>query len=431
MALPVPSIPSDPGLPGARGLFGPGGVRTVAGFLADRGWTLSHARPVQAMYRPGRSLLVRYRVAAEGPVGPRSLTLCAEARARARGVRAVPEGFVERFDVADPVERRGDVLVWAFPYDPFLSGSADAAWGGAVRESLSHGGRRPAAVSVEPVRYRPRRRAVFRYRALHLGQGGRRWVTAFGKVLPRDKVRRIEDAASGLRRVGRRVPLALPSFRVGEDGFVIPAMAGRSLRDVLISGGSLPSPSRVASLPATLAAAVEDAGVTSLGTRPTASALAAPAAETVARLVPESGAAAHRIVEAAVEEESDEPPRSSVVHGDLYEAQVFVGAGFRLGLIDLDDLGQGDAALDAANFSAHLLALAMAVPAAADRLLAYRRLVRPAFASALRLAPGALAWREAVCMLLLATGPFRVLDPAWPFEVGRRVALAVRLLEEP
>jgi hypothetical protein len=34
-------------------------------------------------------------------------------------------------------------------------------------------------------------------------------------------------------------------------------------------------------------------------------------------------------------------------------------------------------------------------------------------------------------MLLLSAGPFRVLDPAWPAEVGRRVALAVRLLEDP
>jgi aminoglycoside phosphotransferase (APT) family kinase protein len=139
---------------------------------------------------------------------------------------------------------------------------------------------------------------------------------------------------------------------------------------------------------------------------------------------------AWRIVDAATSaREAEEEPVIRPVHGDLYEAQVFVARDFSLGLIDLDDLGPGDPAGDAANFCAHLIALALSVPAAAPRLLAYRELVRDAFLTRLGIAPAALAWREAVAMLLLATGPFRVLDPRWPREVGRRVRLAVRLLE--
>jgi hypothetical protein len=88
----------------------------------------------------------------------------------------------------------------------------------------------------------------------------------------------------------------------------------------------------------------------------------------------------------------------------------------------------GDPAADAANFLAHLLALALSVPPARDRLLAYRALARTTFMERLGLGPRDLAWREALAMLQLATGPFRVLDPSWPVEVRRRVRLAVRLM---
>ncbi|HEX5949189.1 MAG TPA: hypothetical protein VFZ45_06460, partial [Actinomycetota bacterium] len=87
-------------------------------------------------------------------------------------------------------------------------------------------------------------------------------------------------------------------------------------------------------------------------------------------------------------------------------------------------------AMDAANFCAHLLVLARAVPAAAGRLAAYRELVREAFLLRLGIPSTELAWREALAALLLASGPFRVLDPRWPAEVTRRIQLAVRLLDQ-
>ena len=67
-------------------------------------------------------------------------------------------------------------------------------------------------------------------------------------------------------------------------------------------------------------------------------------------------------------------------------------------------------------------ALALSVPHASGRLLAYRTLVQDAFLERLGVSPRALAWREALALLLLASGPFRVLDPAWPHEVQRRIA---------
>jgi Phosphotransferase enzyme family len=429
MTAPVPPIPSDPGLPGARGLFGQDGVRLVSEFLDRRGWELDNARPVQALYHPGRSMIVRHRVSAEGSSGKRSLTVCIETRSHRRRAVPVPEAFAERHGIPQPVERRDNELVWAFPYDPSLSGVPHAVWGPDVRDALAESGTRPAAISVEPLRYRPRRRAVFRYRALHLERGGRRWETSFGKVLPRDKAERTHEGMPWLRRAARLLPLTLPSARLGSDGLVFPVASGRSLRDLLIRGGSLPAPSRVAALLSSLARAIDPAepGVE----RPAPPDLARSGAEVIERLVPSAAAQAARVRDAVESGAASDPGGESIVHGDLYEAQVFVDERFALGLIDLDDLGRGDPVLDAANFCAHLLALALAVPRAADRLVAYRRLVRPAFLRALDVSPEAMAWREALSMLLLAAGPFRVLDPAWPAEVGRRVALAVRLLEEP
>jgi AraC-like DNA-binding protein len=424
----VPPIPSDPGLPRGRGLFGEEGRDAVRSFLSERGWAAGEIRPVQAIYRPGRSLIVRYRAAAEGPVGRRSLSVCAETRARVRPAASVPRGFEKRYGIADPVDRRDGTLLWAYPYDPSLAGLPDAAWGPWVRGAS--GAAKPAALSVQPLRYRPRRRAVFRYRALHLGRRGRRWETSFGKVLPGDKAERLVGTAPALEAARRAVPLALPAARAGPDVLVFPPLAGRSLRDVLVQGGSLPSPARVAGLPAALDAAVTRAGAEISAERPASIDLAVPGADLIAGLVPSAGDDARRVVDAVREGSEDRDVAPSIVHGDLYEAQVFVGRGFNLGLIDLDDLGRGDPALDAANFCAHLLALALAVPSAADRLVAYRRLVRRAFAEALGLSPRALAWREALCMLLLAAGPFRVLDPSWQDAVRRRAALAVRLLED-
>jgi aminoglycoside phosphotransferase (APT) family kinase protein len=125
--------------------------------------------------------------------------------------------------------------------------------------------------------------------------------------------------------------------------------------------------------------------------------------------------------------EESEPAEDWIVHGDLYENQVFVD-GDTLGLIDVDDLGPGDPLLDAANFSAHLLVLGASGPAAASVILGYREELRAAFLRRLDADPAALSWREAYCVLRLASGPFRVLHPDWPRRMTDRLALATEVL---
>jgi hypothetical protein len=418
----IPPIASDPGLPGARGLFTGEGREAISAFLGERGWSMEDAAAVQATYRPGHAATVRYRAVARGPGGRRTFVLCAETRARPKTHGAPPEDAGARTGLAEPVGRSGPYLVWAFPYDPSLPALVEVAWGPQVARRLG-----AAAVSVQPLRYRPRRRGVFRYRVLRRDRRGRHWETAYGKVIPSSKAERARLAARAIAPERASVHLALPAGSLGGDAFVFEPASGRSLRELLVGGEPLPSPDRVASLPGAVAAL----GQASPGPfRYPPVETSGAAARVLRRLVPGAAGEVDRVVDAVAEGAARPAPTDPTVHGDLYEAQVFVDEDFSLGLIDLDDLGPGDPAVDAANFCAHLLVLALAVPAAAERLVAYRHLVRDAFLRRLEISPADLAWREAMAALLLASGPFRVLDPRWPAEVLRRIRLAVRLLDE-
>ncbi|MGH9048828.1 MAG: hypothetical protein ACRDY4_03765, partial [Acidimicrobiia bacterium] len=78
----VPPVPDDPAVPGTRDLLARGS-RVLGAFLDERGWSLETARPAQAVWRPGRSLDVRFQARVRAPGGdPRLLTLCIERAAR-------------------------------------------------------------------------------------------------------------------------------------------------------------------------------------------------------------------------------------------------------------------------------------------------------------------------------------------------------------
>lgn len=419
-----PGIPSDPGLPGAAGLLGAAGRAAVAGFLEERGWRASEVRPVQVLYRPERSCLVRFRARAERSDGRRrTFSLCAETQATEQAVPSAPKG--EWPGLWDPVGERDGYSLWAFPFDPSLPGLPKAARGDGVRDALGALGPTPSAVHAEALRYRPRRRAMFRYRALRRGRdrGSHRWHRAYGKVMP------VADAGRTLRlaeavRSSRRLPLALPSGAAAHQTLLFDEMPGTPLRELLTRGGSLPRPERIAALLDELPAAV---GRIELPAAADPVKRARSTASLIERLVPSAGEPARRVADEVADRSG--PFRPRVVHGDLYEAQVVVGEDFTLGLMDLDDLAIGDPGVDAGSFCAHLVALALSVPAARGKLLAYRSLVRDAFLERLGLSSADLAWREGFRMLLLAPGPFRTLHPSWPSEVRRRVDLAVRLAE--
>lgn len=396
-----PSLAADRDLPGAADLLADAGVERVVRFLDERGWEPHRVEAAQAHYRPGRSLAVCFRTGAVD---------------RSSGRPVCPTVTVEI--------RAGEAeSVWAFPDDPSLPGLARAIDADLVRRRL---GPRSAQVTVEPLRYRPRRRAVLRYRF----DGGR---AVFGKVLKPARGRRLLAVADALRATGMR--LALPVGQLAPGALILPFLYGDSLRDLLLTGGRLPTPDRVAALseqlhrrsspvliPSDLAA---DRSAIRRQVDP---ATALSASQVVARLLPAEGCSIGRVAEAVIGwAEASEPPEEWIVHGDLYENQVLV-EGERLGLVDLDDLGPGDPLLDAANFIAHLLVLGTSGSSAGARILGYRGELRAAFCRRLEADPAALSWREAYCLLRLVSGPFRVLHPDWPRRTADRLALATGAL---
>src|SRR5918999_18958 len=251
-------------------------------------------------------------------------------------------------------------------------------------------GRPLRAVAVRSLRYRPRRRAVFRYTGLHGGRRSPGPEALFGKVLRSANLERWTRVL-GLRLPRDSVRLAVPISSPGDGSLLFEPLEGRSLRDILIAGAPLPSPERVAGLLDELPRVLGDHPGDHDAERSLRTAAAT--REVVARVAPEATASADRLVDlvSGGARRDAVPPRT--VHGDLYEAQVFVGRGYTLGLIDLDDAGPGDPAMDAGTFLAHLVALALVFPSAGRRILAYRTLVRDAFLDRLGIAPVDLAWR--------------------------------------
>ena len=399
--LPPPAV--DPDLPGAADLLAAAGTARVARFLEGRGLEPHRVEPAQAHYRPGRWLTVCFRTASVERASGRPVCLTVTVDCRP----GEPEA------------------VWAFPDDPSLPGLAPAADGRAVRRRLRP---RPGAVAVEPLRYRPRRRAVLRYRL----PGGR---VVFAKVMTPKRGRHLLDTADRIRDSGPAgdLRLALPVGRLGPGALLVPLMPGVPLRDLLLAGRPVPPPDRLAGLPGALhrhclpgLPPVPGGGTSDRRRVDPCTALAA--ARVVARLLPTHGCAAGRLAEAVIAwSEASDPPDDLVVHGDLYENQVLVD-GDRLGLLDLDDLGPGDPLLDAANFAAHLLLLGTGGGPAGGVILRFRDELLAGFCRRFDVDPAALAWREAYCLLRLAGGPFRVLHPEWPHRTADRLALAAGAL---
>ncbi|HYH50342.1 MAG TPA: hypothetical protein VEG38_12425 [Acidimicrobiia bacterium] len=409
-----PSLPADRDLPGAASLLEGTGAERVARFLDERGLEPHRVEPAQAHYRPGRWLAVCFRTGAVERATGRPLTPTVTMECRAGEAEAIR----------------------MFPDDPDLPGLRAAAHGDLVARRLRS---KPVAVDVEPLRYRPRRRAVLRYRLLqaeaeasYAGAAGGRVRVLFAKVVTPARGRRLLALADGLRPTGLR--LALPAGRVGPGALVIPPLPGTSLRDMLVGGGPLPSPERVVEFSAELHRRAWPAvGAGMPGDRTALRRRLDPgtalcAAHVVARLLPEHGAVAGRLAEAVLgRADESEPGDEWLVHGDLYENQILVD-GQTLGLLDVDDLGPGDPLLDAANFSAHLLLLGTSGIPAAATVLGYRDELRAAYCRQLDAGSAALAWREAYCLLRLAAGPFRALHPDWPSRMAARLDLATQIL---
>jgi aminoglycoside phosphotransferase (APT) family kinase protein len=102
---------------------------------------------------------------------------------------------------------------------------------------------------------------------------------------------------------------------------------------------------------------------------------------------------------------------TGLVHRDLHDKQVLVGAGGAVGLLDFDTLAAGDAALDLANLLVHLDLRALQGHCSADAARAAREAVLAAYAPSEALAGRAAVYAAATRLRLVCVYAFRPVRP--------------------
>jgi len=369
-----------------------GGMLSAAADAA--GGTLRTWAPRQVTHQPNRSTVVQYRADIEWADGATS----GETIVAATGER-IPTGAA----VLDDGSTR--VAVWRWPSDPSLPGLSAALDRNRVAGLLDDLGIDGGTVQLRPRAYRPGRRAVIEA----TGRRGR----LFLKVVRPGTVEALHDTH---RSLAARLPVP-DSLGWTSDGIlVLPALPGRTLRDVLRSGKPTPpGPSAIDALLDRLPAGLAH-GPRRRDVFAGADHHGAVVAETLPTLRDEVDALLAHLHAA---------PRTShdvvAVHGDLYEAQLLVGRTGFTGLLDVDTAAAGHRVDDIANLCAHLSVLALVT----DRPRVVKRYGAAVLAHAeSRFDRADLRARIAAAVVGLATGPFRVLEANWPLATARRVELA-------
>ena len=363
-------------------LSGPSLEPALAQLLRPLRLRLLQWRHLRTHHRPGGGASGVYRLHTGARDG-RELVLYAVATAAAPagpGVRTVRV-------------HRTDLRLWLHPADPVLQGLAWATNAAAVGEALFNG----QVPRLEPVSYRPMRRAVLRAVLPER--------TCYLKVLQPRAAVLLHRRHTLLAAAGLPVPAASAPGAPGV--LVLEALRGSPLVRPLLDGSADAfAPDQ---LPALLDAL--PAQVLELPARSSWSDRVRDYAGPAAVVLPEHRNRIRNLAEeAAVAAERADPGPLVPVHGDLHPANLLVAAGgepgapARLeiaGLLDLDGVGPGRRVDDLACFLGHAAVIAALNPhrpaaaAQVDRFrTAYGQLVDPR----------ALAARSAAVALTLVAG---------------------------
>lgn len=388
----------DDALPALRALVETGLPAPVVAAVRVAGAELVSAAPGQITYRPGRSVTVRYDAKVRWP----GRGTASEALVATTG-GTLPAGAL----VVDD----GDacVAVWRVPHDPGLPGLASALDDGVVRALLDDLGLPGGPVTLRLRAYRPLRRGVVEATTPR----GR----LFLKVVPPGRAEALHRHHVALSAV---VPTPRSHGWSAELGVVaLQALPGRTLRRALDGTGvALPCPRALLGLLDALPPVVGPAAGA-----PSAS--AARHGRLVAAVVPDLSARVGDLVAGVEAGIAGDDDAAVPVHGDLHEAQLLVDGGRITGLLDVDTAGPGHRATDLASLVGHLSTLALS----SSRRAGVERYAAQLLAGFDAMVDPARLRREVAAVVLgLATGPFRVLQPAWPAETRRRVTLAERWL---
>lgn len=386
------SAVSDPELPAAEILLGPGADPFLNSVLDVTGSKLRSYKVSQVRYIPSKSVTVQYRAKVTSAAGrPESTTFVATS-----GLN-VPDG-VPVF-AADGLE----VAFWQFPNDPFLPGLASAADPDRVSNLLERLGALKESVKLSTRAYRAGRRAVI--------EASGKTQRIFLKVVRPGSAAALQHAHASLAE-----HLPVPhTFGWSQDLGVVAlqAMAGRTLRAALTARSSrVPKAEDLVAL-LDLFPQPGDTTKTVAGPHQRA----AEHARLLEAVTPELATRVNAIVERL--SVAEEP--QVAVHGDFHSSQVLVNRKEVVGLVDVDTAGVGERANDLASIVGHLGTLALDSPARRDIEDYGASLMRD---FDLRTDPVGLRLRVSGVVLGLATGPFRVQLRQWPKVTERRVALA-------
>ena len=398
---------------GSELLTGPGAGGLLRSAVGNSGGVLHSWQLDHVDHRPGRSTKALYRTQVSWPEldGPQ-----APAREELFGASAHIGEREKNLYVAEQtlVMTDGDinVRVWRYPHDPWLPMLPQVCYPDIVGRTLhdlgvSLGPDPSEPIAIDVVSYRPGRRAVLR-----ASQGA---AAVYLKVMQPHRSGEIVERHQRLLSAGVPVPEVIAHHQ----GLVVLAeLPGRPLARAVIDEG-------VDSCRAEDLVALLDrlpASMYGLSLRPpwtdSVEFYAGIVASAVPALGPRLDALVREIREglAALEQRIDMRPHD-VVHGDFYEAQVFVQDGRVVGLLDIDTVGPGRRADDLACLLAHLSVLADYGNAGRiDRGMQQRvedaiRTWHETFQE--RVDPVELALRSAGVVLSLATGPHRQQEAAW------------------
>lgn len=417
----IPRPPGDPVL--GRGLdrllSGSAVAEALKGPL--EGLRVESCRPSYARYKPGTSCLVEYELTLQEP-GAAAFTVSAHARLFASGrARALAtrrslgrlSARAARHHAGPPASRSFyaeaiDALVALFPVDRELPGLVRASAPRKVTRDLGLPDGRSVR-AAELVRYKPGRKALFRYRL----EGAHERVL-YGKVYAGGQARGRRALAEAFLEAGVTTPPVVADVPALE--LVVQAEArGTRLADLR---GSDAFAGGVAQAAAALAALHEAHPVPELALVPGGEpAVLAAGGRLLASVLPARRAQVERLVRAI--SGSSERLETLPIHGDFYDDQVLVGA-TEVTLLDLDEARLGDPLVDVGNFLAHLSREGSLGPARERFLDAYLTL-RPVREERVRLF-------EAAGLLKLAIEPFRRLRPDWPERVEELIELAAERL---
>jgi len=318
-------------------------------------------RPRYVRFQPGRRLLVLY--ALDGELAHLTILTPKRTERLWERVRASP--------LAERVPELGGVLQ-RFPLDARLPGLPLAALDG------------------ELVRYKPGRRAVFRFEG------------AYGKLRADEAGAAHVAVARELIAHGIRTPEPLDyrpelgmALYAEVDGARLATLRGGGLEDWME-----PVAETLARLHATSVSRLREHSMEAELADLRA------AAETANAL----GAEAHDLAEDLAQRLTAlEPLPAATIHGSFHDDQVLV-ADDAITLVDLDSAARGDPRLDVGHFAAYLTA-------------AGEDAARALFLAACDAGPDVLVF-EAAALLRWSSLPFRDLEPDWRATVAQRVELA-------